>query len=187
MRAEGMTMPIVVLTGKTIGADEDRILRDGLARVVQKGGTALDSIVREAKQLLVAKRVVETGRIPRILYVEDSPQNRDIVRRYLVNDYEVLEAEDGEHGVERAIRDMPDLILMDLSLPRLDGWEATRRIKANASVKHIPVIALTAHAAREDQQRATEVGCIDYITKPVERDVLISAIRRQLAKAAKAE
>jgi CheY-like chemotaxis protein len=187
MRAEGMTMPIVVLTGKTIGADEDRILRDGLARVVQKGGMALDNIVREAKQLLVAKRVVETGRIPRILYVEDSPQNRDIVRRYLVNDYEVLEAEDGEHGVERAIRDMPDLILMDLSLPRLDGWEATRRIKANASVKHIPVIALTAHAAREDQQRATEVGCIDYITKPVERDVLISAIRRQLAKAAKAE
>jgi CheY-like chemotaxis protein/signal transduction histidine kinase len=182
MRAEGMQMPVVVLTGKALANDEERMLREGLARVVQKGGMALDSIVREAKQLLVAKRVVESGRMPRILYVEDSPQNRDIVRRYLANDYEVLEAEDGEHGVERAIREVPDLILMDLSLPRLDGWEATRRLKANANVKHIPVIALTAHAAREDQTRATEAGCIDYITKPIEREVLIAAIRRHLAR-----
>jgi CheY-like chemotaxis protein len=118
-----------------------------------------------------------------VLYVEDSPQNRDIVRRYLATDYEVIEAEDGEHGVERAVRDQPDLILMDLSLPRLDGWEATRRIKANATVKHIPVIALTAHAAREDQTRATEAGCIDYITKPIEREVLVSSIRRHLVRA----
>jgi CheY-like chemotaxis protein len=159
------------------------MLRDGLARVVQKGGMALDNIVREAKALLMAKRVVESGRLPRVLYVEDSPQNRDIVRRYLANEYEVIEAEDGEHGVERAIRDVPELILMDLSLPRLDGWEATRRIKANATIKHIPVIALTAHAAREDQTRATEAGCIDYITKPIERDVLIASIRRHLVRA----
>jgi DNA-binding response OmpR family regulator/signal transduction histidine kinase len=183
MRAEGMQVPVVVLTGKSLGLDEDRMLRDGLARVVQKGGMALDNIVREAKALLMAKRVVESGRLPRVLYVEDSPQNRDIVRRYLANEYEVIEAEDGEHGVERAIRDVPELILMDLSLPRLDGWEATRRIKANATIKHIPVIALTAHAAREDQTRATEAGCIDYITKPIERDVLIASIRRHLVRA----
>ena len=182
MRAEGMQMPVVVLTGKSLAADEERILRDGLTRVVQKGGTALENVMREAKQLLVAKRVVESGRMPRILYVEDSAQNRDIVRRYLANDYEVIEAEDGEHGVERAARDTPDLILMDLSLPRLDGWEATRRIKANASIKHIPVVALTAHAAREDQVRATEAGCCDYITKPIERETLIAAIRRNMAR-----
>jgi len=187
LRAEGMQMPVVVLTGKALINDEERMLREGLARVVQKGGMALDNIVHEAKQLLMAKRVVESGKLPRILYVEDSPQNRDIVRRYLSTEYEVIEAEDGEHGVERAVRDMPDLILMDLSLPRLDGWEATRRIKGNATVKHIPVIALTAHAAREDQTRATEAGCIDYITKPIEREVLLSSIRRHLVRAQKSE
>ncbi len=180
IRSEGMRMPVVVLTGKVLAADEERTLREGMARIVHKGGTALDNVVREAKQLLMAKRVVERGRLPRILYVEDSPQNRDIVRRYLVNDYEVIEAEDGEHGIERAVRDAPDLILMDLSLPRLDGWEATRRIKANPAVKHIPVIALTAHAGREDQTRAAQAGCIDYITKPLERDVLLGAIKRHL-------
>jgi CheY-like chemotaxis protein len=180
IRSEGMQVPVVVLTGKKLVPEEERTLRDGLARIVHKGGSALDSVVREARQLLVAKRVVERGRLPRILYVEDSPQNRDIVRRYLASDYEMIEAEDGEHGVERAVRDTPDLILMDLSLPRLDGWEATRRLKANPAVKHIPVIALTAHAGREDQTRATEAGCADYITKPLERDVLLGAIKKHL-------
>ncbi|HEY0189839.1 MAG TPA: response regulator [Kofleriaceae bacterium] len=182
LRTEGMKMPVVVLTGKVLSNEEERNLRDGMARIVHKGGTALDNVVREAKQLLMARRVVERGRLPRILYVEDSPQNRDIVRRYLVNDYDVIEAEDGEHGIERAVRDAPDLILMDLSLPRLDGWEATRRIKANPAVKHIPVVALTAHAGREDQTRATEAGCCDYITKPIERDVLLGAIKKHLPR-----
>jgi CheY-like chemotaxis protein/signal transduction histidine kinase len=182
MRSEGMRTPVVVLTGKTLVPDEERILRDGLARIVQKGGMALDGVVREAKQLLMAKRVVESGRLPRILYVEDSPQNRDIVRRYLADDYEVLEAEDGEHGIERVLRDAPDLVLMDLSLPRLDGWEATRRLKANATVKHIPVIALTAHAAREDQTRAADAGCCDYLTKPIDRELLLESIKKHLRR-----
>ena len=114
---------------------------------------------------------------------EREVSRRRRVRRYLAEDYEVIEAEDGEHGVERAIRDTPDLILMDLSLPRLDGWEATRRIKANPTVKHIPVLALTAHASREDRRRALEAGCNDYLTKPVEREVLLTAIKKHLAKA----
>lgn len=185
MRAEGMRAPIVVLTGKTLVPDEERILREGLARVVQKGGMALDNVVREAKQLLLARRVVESGRLPRILYVEDSPQNRDIVRRYLADDYEIIEAEDGEHGIERVVRDQPDLILMDLSLPRLDGWEATRRLKANASVAHIPVIAVTAHATREDQTRAMDAGCIDYVTKPIDREVLMGSIKKHLPRGKK--
>jgi CheY-like chemotaxis protein len=182
MRSEGIHTPIVVLTGKTLTHDEELILRDGMARVVQKGGSALETVVREAKHILIAKRVVESGRLPRILVVEDSPQNRDIVRRYLAEDYEVLEAEDGEHGVERAIRDTPDLILMDLSLPRLDGWEATRRIKATPTHRHIPVIALTAHASREDQARASEAGCTEYLTKPIERGLLIDTIKKHLQR-----
>ena len=71
---------------------------------------------------------------------------------------------------------------MDLSLPRLDGWEATRRIKANAAVRHIPVIALTAHAGREDQTRAAQAGCSDYLTKPLERDVLLGTLKRHLPR-----
>ncbi len=182
LRNEGIQVPVVVLTGKSLTLDEQRVLREGLARIVQKNGAAVDQVVREAKQVLMAKRVIESGRLMRILYVEDSAQNRDIVRRYLADDFDVIEAEDGEHGLERANRDTPDLILMDLSLPRMDGWEATRRIKATVAIKHIPVIALTAHASREDQVRAMDAGCIEYITKPVEREVLLNAIKRHLPK-----
>ncbi len=182
MRAEGMQTPVVVLTGKTLSVDEQRVLREGVARIVSKSGSSLDAVVTEAKQMLVARRIVEGGRLPRILYIEDSAQNRDIVRRYLDALYEVIEAEDGEHGIERVLRDAPALVLMDLSLPRLDGWEATRRIKASPSVKHIPVIAVTAHATREDQTRAMNAGCIDYITKPIDREVLLGSIRKHLPK-----
>ena len=182
LRHEGRRTPVVILTGKTLTAAEERILRDGLARVVQKGGTAIDNVVREAKQILFARRVVERGRAPRILHVEDSAPNRDIVRRYLAGAYEVLDAEDGEQGLARVARDLPDLVLMDLSLPRIDGWEATRRIKANGAVRHIPVIAVTAHATREAQVRATEAGCVDYVTKPIDRERLLASIKKHLPR-----
>jgi len=181
LRNEGLRTPVVVLTGKALTADEEQKLRDGIARVVQKDGTAIDNVVREAKQILFARRVVESRRAPRILYVEDSPQNRDIVRRYLAGEFEVIDAEDGEQGLERVTRDLPDLVLMDLALPRLDGWEATRRIKADPAVKHIPVIAVTAHAALEDQIRAAHAGCVDYLTKPIDREALLTSIRKHLA------
>jgi CheY-like chemotaxis protein len=182
LRNEGIRTPVVVLTGKVLEPAEEKSLREGLARIVQKGGSAIDIVIREAKQLLLSRRVVETERPPRILYIEDSPQNRDIVRRYLAGEYEVIEAEDGEQGVERAGRDLPDLVLVDLSLPRLDGWEVTRRIKANPTLKHIPVIAVTAHAAREDQALAYRAGCIDYITKPIDRDLLLGSIKKHLPR-----
>lgn len=179
-RDEGLSAPVIVLTGKELQPSEQQRLRDRLARVVAKGGTAVDRVVAEAKRLLVEQREVAAFRLPRILYVEDSAQNRDIVRRYLQTEFDVIEAEDGEFGVERARRDRPDLVLMDLSLPRLDGWEATRRIKADPTTASIPVIALTAHATREDQERAKSAGCIGYLTKPIARDDLIGAIRRHL-------
>lgn len=181
LRAEGNKVPILVLTGKTLDDKESQILSEGLARVVSKGGVAIDQVVREARELIAAKRIIEKVMRPRILYVEDSAQNRDIVRRYLTGDFELLEAEDGEEGIERAARDLPELILMDLSLPRVDGWEATRRIKANPALKHVPVIAVTAHAGNEERTRAKDAGCNEYLTKPLEREVLVSTIRRHLA------
>src|SRR5262249_55751645 len=132
------------------------------------------------KRVLLETRRIAKEKLPRILYIEDSPQNRDVVRRYLQGVYEVIEAEDGEHGLDRAQRDLPELILMDLSLPRLDGWEATRRLNAGP-LAAIPVTALPAHASREDQARARAAGCDGYLTKPVERDHLITTIKQHLA------
>jgi CheY-like chemotaxis protein/signal transduction histidine kinase len=179
LRQSGSAVPVVVLTGRSLSAAEEDLLRTRLAHVVHKGGSALESVVAQARALMSRHRA-NIRRLPRILYVEDSAQNRDIVRRYLNSDYEVLEAEDGEHGIDRARRDQPDLILMDLSLPRIDGWEATRRIKAEPSTAHIPVVALTAHASRGDQDRAREAGCVDYLTKPIERDPLCGTIEKHL-------
>jgi CheY-like chemotaxis protein/signal transduction histidine kinase len=180
LRATRPDLPIVVLTGKTLEAHDLTRLRDGLTQIVLKGGEAIESVVTEAKRIILARHARDHQRRPRVLYVEDSPQNRDIVRRYLDGLFDVIEAEDGEHGIDRAQRDAPDLILMDLSLPRIDGWEATRRLKKDAKLLPIPVVALTAHAGREEQERARDAGCCDYLTKPVERDVLIAAIRRHL-------
>jgi two-component system cell cycle response regulator DivK len=115
--------------------------------------------------------------MPRILLVEDNDMNRDMLSRRLVrNGYEVFLAMDGQQGIDMALSDPPDLILMDMSLPVIDGWEATRRIKANDATRRIPVIALTAHAMAGDREKAMEVGCDDYDTKPIEISRLVGKI-----------
>jgi two-component system, cell cycle response regulator DivK len=104
----------------------------------------------------------------RILVVEDNRDNMTLIVDVLNSlDYGVIQALDGEQGVEMARNEVPDLILMDLSLPRMDGWTATRLIKAEDKLKHIPIIALTAHAMVGDRERAIEAGCNDYISKPI--------------------
>ncbi len=105
----------------------------------------------------------------KILLVEDNYRNRNMLSRRLERrNYEVVIALDGESGLALAASEAPDLILMDMSLPILDGWEATRRLKADAATQHIPVIALTAHAMSSDRDKALEAGCDDYDTKPIE-------------------
>ncbi len=105
----------------------------------------------------------------RILIVEDNPDNRTLITDILTAmDYGVIEAVDGEQGVTKAAEERPDLILMDLSLPQMDGWTATRNIKANEALAHIPIIALTAHAMIGDREKALEAGCDDYISKPID-------------------
>src|SRR2546421_252587 len=120
----------------------------------------------------------------KILLVEDNPMNRDMLSRWLGRKgYHVVLAVDGESGVAMARTESPDLILMDMSLPVLDGWEATRRLKADDVVRHIPVIALTAHAMSSDRDKALEAGCNDYDTKPVEMPRLIGKIEALLSRA----
>jgi two-component system, cell cycle response regulator DivK len=115
--------------------------------------------------------------MPKILLVEDNEMNRDMLSRRLIrNGYEVSIAVDGQQGADMALSERPDLILMDMSLPVIDGWEATRRIKANDATRRIPVIALTAHAMAGDREKAMEVGCEDYDTKPVEISRLLGKI-----------
>lgn len=118
----------------------------------------------------------------KILIVEDVEFNRDLLVQLLEEDYQILTAADGAVGMELAERERPDLILMDLSLPVLDGWEATRRIKGNVALKDIPVIALTAHAMRGDEEKARESGCDDYLSKPIDENVLYEKLKRLLGE-----
>ena len=125
--------------------------------------------------------------MPKILLVEDNEMNRDMLSRRLERKrYQVVLAVDGLSGVEMAQTQAPDLVLMDMSLPVLDGWEATRRLKADAATQHIPIIALTAHAMSSDREKALEAGCDDYDTKPVELPRLLEKIEALLAGVADA-
>jgi two-component system cell cycle response regulator DivK len=116
----------------------------------------------------------------KILIVEDVEFNRDLIVQLLEDEYEVLTAADGAEGIQLAAREHPDLILMDLSLPIVDGWEATRRIKANAALQEIPIIALSAHAMMGDQEKALQCGCDDYLSKPLDEDLLFAMLARFL-------
>ena len=113
----------------------------------------------------------------RILLVEDNEMNRDMLSRRLIRQgYEVLMAMDGARGVAMASEEKPDIVLMDMSLPVLDGWEATRGLKADPKTRDIPVIALTAHAMAADKEKALAAGCDDYDTKPIELPRLLEKI-----------
>jgi CheY-like chemotaxis protein len=116
----------------------------------------------------------------RILIVEDVELNRDLLIQLLEDDYALAVAADGAAGVEKAVSECPDLILMDLSLPVIDGWEATRRIKADTATAGIPVIALTAHAMSGDEEKAKAAGCDDFMTKPIDEGLLFTKLRRWL-------
>lgn len=119
----------------------------------------------------------------KILLVEDNEMNSDMLSRRLQRKgYNVVLAVDGEEGVAKARSETPDVILMDMSLPRIDGWEATRQLKADTSTCRIPIIALTAHAMATDEQKAREAGCDDFDTKPIELPRLLEKIEAQLQR-----
>ncbi|KQY99959.1 two-component system response regulator [Pseudolabrys sp. Root1462] len=117
----------------------------------------------------------------KVLLVEDNEMNRDMLSRRLArNGYEVVMAVDGQQAVTMAASENPDIILMDMSLPVIDGWEATRRVKADPATQKIPVIALTAHAMAEDESKARNAGCDDFDTKPVDIQRLIGKMKALL-------
>lgn len=129
------------------------------------------------------ERVVEGETMPKILMIEDNEQNRDALSRRLQrHGYDVITASDGRQGITMAQAELPDLILMDLNLPDVDGWEATRILKEAPETQAIPIMAMTAHAIAGDEERALQAGCDDYHAKPVEFQRLLTQIEALLTK-----
>ena len=116
----------------------------------------------------------------KILVVDDTDWNRELLVQLLEDEYEVLQAIDGAEGVRMTEQTKPDLILMDLGMPVMDGWEATRKIKANDALKHIPIIAVTSHAMVGDEIDARKAGCDDYLSKPIDDEALLKKIKKFL-------
>lgn len=143
------------------------------------GIAGVDFTIEPNVKFAIWRRAVRMGN--RILVVEDNADNRILITDVLDSmDYEVIIATDGEEGVRKASAERPDLILMDISLPQMDGLTATRRIKAMPELQHIPIIALTAHAMVGDRERALEAGCDDYVSKPIDLRELATKLTQYL-------
>ena len=143
----------------------------------------IEELQTEINQTRNTQQVTEVGNAPTILLVEDNEMNRDMLSRRLKRSgYKVIIAVDGSEGVSLATTAKPNIILMDMSLPVLDGWEATKQLKANNNTKHIPIIALTAHAMSGDREKALNSGCDEYDTKPIEMPRLLDKITTLLNK-----
>jgi CheY-like chemotaxis protein len=121
--------------------------------------------------------------VRKLLYVEDNEDNLYMLQLWfdVLGGYEILSARDGAAGIAMAASERPDLILMDLNLPEIDGWEATRRLKADPATRNIPIVALSAHAMAGDREKALATGCDDFDTKPIEFDRLLAKIEQALA------
>ena len=119
-------------------------------------------------------------RVKTVLIVEDVELNRDLLVQLLEDHYRLLIAEDAEGAIEQARNEIPDLILMDLSLPRMDGWEATRKLKADGVLGRIPIVALSAHAMKSHEERARDSGCDAFLTKPIDETLLYRTLARYL-------
>ena len=118
----------------------------------------------------------------RILIVEDVDMNRDLLAQILEDDYEILEAVDGQDGYEKALAEKPDLILMDMLMPRMSGDKATAELRKHPEMKDTPIIAVTAQAMSGDAETALNAGCNDYVTKPIDEDILVEKIRKYIGK-----
>lgn len=118
----------------------------------------------------------------RILIVEDNPVNLDLVMQLLEDDYELLTAEDGQSGIDIALAERPDLILLDLSLPKKSGWEVCEELKQTLGDEVMPIIALTAHAIKGDREKALRIGFDDYVTKPIDEDLLFDTVEKYLSQ-----
>jgi two-component system, cell cycle response regulator DivK len=191
-RAEWRDIPIMITAKELTAGEGERLLREAEQVIVKRasigmdiaaarggGAASADTSVRDRARKQERKRTA----MAKVLLVEDNEMNRDMLSRRLTRrGFEVVSAVDGQQGVDLARSEKPDIILMDMSLPVMDGWEATRQVKSDDSTRNVPVIGLTAHAMSGDREKALEAGCDDYDTKPVDFDRLIGKIERLFGK-----
>jgi len=198
-RSDLRQVPVLVLTAKELTArDRERLASNHIFQLVHKGDVNRSELLEKIRAMLsAASQTAEPpvaedtcrempapreGR-PRILVVEDNPDNRVLLHAILDEDYEVRDAENGREGLELIGRWHPDLVLLDVSLPEMDGLEVARRAKADPATRHIPLIAVTAHAMAGDRNRSKEAGCDDHLSKPFRVEDLLAVVRRWIDRA----
>ena len=180
-------IPVIVITSRDLDAKDRERLNAGVQSVLVKETFRPVDLVERIRRLVqheAGSRQRDGSRIViKVLYVEDNDDNVYMLkmRLELLGDFEVLAAENGEKGCEMAVSERPDLILMDLEMPVIDGWEATRRLKGNPQTRDIPIIALSAHALAGEREKALAAGCDEFDTKPIEFERLVATVRRVLA------
>jgi CheY-like chemotaxis protein/signal transduction histidine kinase/HAMP domain-containing protein len=203
------TIPVLILTAKDLTSDDlSRLSANNVEQLLQKGDVNRQELLLKIKRMLgleerlrpgvsgeekeAAQPRVEKKDAPKtqraayhkagaaILVVEDHPDNMTAIRAVLQDKYKMLEATDGEEGLKSALTHLPDLVLLDMSLPKLDGFSVVRKIKGNKEAAHIPVVALTAHAMKGDRENMMEAGCDDYLSKPIDPEETLSKIRKWL-------
>jgi CheY-like chemotaxis protein len=205
IRADESTqkIPVLILTAKDLTKEDLKELKcNNVQQLVQKGDVPRETLIHKTRLMLgeltkitpvkktrapeilkekYLKKAPSEGK-PTILVVEDSPDNMLTVRAVLHNDYTILEATDGEKGLHMALTERPDLILLDMSLPKMDGYTVVGKVKEDKKTHHIPVIALTARAMKGEREEIIEAGCDDYISKPIEPEEVLQKIREWLEK-----
>ena len=177
-------IPVIVITARDLDEKDCERLNSGVQSVLVKERFRPADLVERVHRLVQTKPAVGNGSsiVTRVLYVEDNDDNVFMLkmRLELLGDFEVLTAEDGEKGCAMALSERPDIILMDLEMPVVDGWEATRRLKGDPQTRDIPIIALSAHALAGEREKALAAGCNKFDTKPIEFDRLVATMRRIL-------
>ena len=179
-------IPVIVITSLDLDAKDRERLNSGVQSVLIKEMFRPAELVERIRQLVHSKPISPqrdgSSIVTKVLYIEDNDDNVYMLkmRLELLGDFEVLAAENGEKGCEMATAERPDIILMDLEMPVIDGWEATRRLKSNLQTRDIPIIALSAHALAGEREKAIAVGCDEFDTKPIEFDRLVATLRRVL-------
>lgn len=188
------SIPVLILTAKNLTkSDLDKLSSNNVQQLIQKGDVDIKELVRKVNVMLGLKNISEkesakkNERIstkkksninnkPKVLIIEDNPDNRITARAIIGNNYEIIEAEDGELGIQKTINERPDLILLDISLPKKDGFAVIKAIRETQDIKDIPVIALTAKAMKGDREKITAAGCDEYVSKPINGDELLKKI-----------
>jgi CheY-like chemotaxis protein len=192
-------VPVLVLTAKELTArDRERLASNHIFQLVHKGDVNRMELLEKIRAMLSgglpkkagamdkerpSQHPAPPGARPRILVVEDNPDNRVLLHAILDDHYEVRDADNGREGLELIGRWRPDLVLLDVSLPEMDGLEVARRAKADPTTRHIPLIAVTAHAMAGDRNRCEEAGCDDHLSKPFRVEDLLATVRKWIDRA----